>query len=170
MNVDAAARAVAGNRDFDALTLNGTLGQTDFRSNRFTHGLTVNGTWNLKSTGTATAMTFNGTQAIEGVGEIVLTDNVNNRIFGDGANVLSVDTDIVIRGSGGVGANATLDNTGAIVAEWASTTLNLQGNGVTNQGTLRAKGIAGLEISSGEFSTSGNVLVDAGSRLVRTGD
>ena len=66
------------------VTLDGDVRQANDDDVIVTGGLTNNGTWQLNSTGSATQATFNGSITLGGTGEIVMSDNVNNRIRSGG--------------------------------------------------------------------------------------
>jgi len=155
---------------FNTVTLNGTLTQINGADNNFTNGVTINGSWNLGSTNASTDMTFTGSQTIGGTGEIVLSNNGNNRIFSNG-NTITVDTNATIRGAGQIGLNQTsLINKGTITADQTNAlNIDTSGTGLNNQGTLNATGTGGINILTSAFTTSGNINIAAGSKINRTG-
>lgn len=91
--------------------------QNNGDKNTFISNLTINGLWSLNGANRKTNMTFNGTQTLGGTGELAMTDSTNNRLLGDGANTLTVDTALTIRGAGRIAKLADLVNNGSILAQ-----------------------------------------------------
>ncbi|MFN0164076.1 MAG: PEP-CTERM sorting domain-containing protein [Burkholderiales bacterium] len=101
------------------------------------------GTLTLASAGFFTDLRVNADASIGGNGTIALTNNGNNRIFGNAAGVrLTVGAGQTIAGAGQLGVNGLL--------------------AVTNQGTIAADGSAGLRLNfanaAGAFDNAGGVL------------
>ena len=169
INVAGTGTASASQTTFDGVTLNGDMQQNNFTSNTVTNGLTLNGAWNLNATSGTTDMNFQGTQSIGGVGEIVMSDSINNRISGD-LNALTVGSDITIHGAGKIGLNLTnIINNGDFQAQGSNAELRIQSSSFTNNGTLLAAGVGGMNITSSSFTTNGIVEVALGSQLTRAG-
>jgi len=170
INVVSTGIASADQTTFDGVTLNGDMQHGNSDSNAVTNGLTLNGAWNMNSTGGTTSLNFNGTQSIGGVGEIVMSDHVGNRILGN-SNELTVGVGTAIRGSGKVGINVgSINNGGSIRAQGVDEELQIQSNSLSNSGLLSAEGIKGMNITSVSFTTNGLVEVAPTSVLNRTGD
>ena len=171
INVAGSGTASASKSTFDGVTLNGDMQQSNL-SNTITNGLTLNGAWNLNATtgSSVTGLNFNGTQSIGGIGEIVMSDNSSNRIGGDGS-VLTTGVGTTIRGAGTVGFNiSNIQNNGFIRAQGIDQELLIRSSNLTNSGLLSAEGIKGLKITSGSFTTNGQVEIVPTSVLNRTGD
>ncbi len=170
INVAGTGTARASQTTFDGVTLNGDMQQDNSTFSTVTNGLTLNGAWNLNGTSGTTALTFNGPQSIGGIGEIVMSDSASNRIASN-SNALTIGTDTVVRGAGAVGFNVTtLVNDGQILAQGVANELLIRSNSLTNNGVLRAEGLKGLRITSGSFTTNGQVEIVPTSVLNRTGD
>ncbi len=147
---------------------------------RIRNGFVNDGTITMSSLGSSTDLGFIGTQTLSGTGEIVWTDNFQNRIRADGGaastDVLTIGSGQTIRGAGQIGANSGgIINQGTITADQANIAITLDG-GVAlfrNQGTIRATGAAGIDISgtADQFVQEAGGLVDvqAASRLDVTG-
>jgi hypothetical protein len=87
----------------------------------------------------------NGIQTVDGTGDIVMSDNDNNQIFGAGFNTVTVDAGVTIRGAGSVGLNADIHNSGGFVAEGATAQMLLRANTYVNDGEFCAVGAGVLE-------------------------
>jgi VCBS repeat-containing protein len=112
-----------------------------------------------------------GGATLDGDGEIVLSDNGANRIYGAASTDTLTNLDNTISGAGQLGVNQlTLinDTLGVIDATGASNQLFLQtsGDSITNDGLIEATGAAGLTIQSTSLSDSsgGELLVGNGSQ------
>jgi len=170
INVAGTGTASASQTTFDGVRLDGDMQQNNSDSNTVTNGLTLNGAWNLNATSGTTGLTFNGTQSIGGVGEIVMSDSANNRVAGNG-NTLTTGVGTTIRGAGKVGLNiSSIQNLGFIRAQGINNELLIQSNSLTNSGLLSAEGIKGLKITSGSFTNNGLVEIVPTSVLNRTGN
>ena len=148
------------------VTLDGDVRQANDDDTTVTGGLTNNGTWQLNSTGSATQATFNGSTTLGGTGEIVMSDNVNNRIRTGGT--LTQAAGHTIRGAG-----ALLNNTGGTIIADLLTALTIDPSGATgmiNEGTLRATNSGGINIVSGAFENRALVEIESTSSLTRTGN
>ena len=86
-------------------------------SHTIINDLTIDGRWFLSSTGSSTDMIFNGTQTLGGTGELIMSDNINNRLLGDNSSTLTVDADLTIRGAGKTLNLLDLINNGSILAQ-----------------------------------------------------
>lgn len=169
-NIAAGGTASAQSVNFTNATINGELQHNNSSTNNLFSGLTINGRWNMNSTGSSTNLIANGSQTITGNGEIVMSDNINNRIYSSANNTLTIDNGITVRGAGQIGLNQTqLVNKGTITADGSSAmTIQSSGTGFDNQGNLNASGSGAMNIS-GNFTNSGNVVIDNGSLINRSG-
>jgi hypothetical protein len=87
---------------------------------------------------------------LEGGGQITLTDNSQNVIFGGDPSAVLDNVDNTISGAGQLGnGQLTLRNEGVIEATGASAlVIDTGGNAIVNTGTLAAKGAGGLVVNS----------------------
>jgi hypothetical protein len=121
------------------------------------------GTIVLGSTGSETDLQILVESAtLQGGGQVLLSDNGNNVIFGGAANATLINIDNTISGAGQIGAGQmTLLNAGTIVADGANAlVIDTGSNVVNNSGTLGALGSGGLVVmgaldNSGELSAAG---------------
>lgn len=132
------------------------------------------GTIELNSSGSDSYIHLDdGTVTLTGGGVVQLSDNSNNWVYrGFGAGSL-VNVNNTIQGAGNIGWNGSstaINNQGTIVATGTNLLRVDAAGGITNSGSLRATGSGGMQITSGAFTTSGNVIVDATRTLSRTGD
>jgi hypothetical protein len=124
------------------------------------------GTIVLGSTGSETDLQILVESAtLQGGGQVLLSDDGNNVIFGGGANATLINIDNTISGAGQIGAGQmTLVNAGTIVADGThALVIDTGGNVVDNSGTLAATGSGGLEIAgavtnTGELSAAGGSI------------
>ncbi len=103
------------------------------------------GTINESSTGATTALRIIGNTTLQGAGKLVMSDNVNNQIFGTNASFQLVNVDNVISGAGQIGTSATMSlvnqTKGVINAnKTGSLTLRTDANIITNAGTIESTG------------------------------
>lgn len=127
----------------------------------------------LNSTGSNTDLRISGNTSFLGAGELVLSNNKNNRIFGlVASNRLTNGADHTIRGAGQIGANfMAITNDGFIVAdEEAGLTIDPSSQGFQNAGVVEVAKLGSLTIAAGPFETTGAVVVNSGRKLTRTGD
>ncbi|WP_433704552.1 Ig-like domain-containing protein [Paraburkholderia sacchari] len=126
------------------------------------------GTIALASTGHETdleVLVRNAT--LEGGGNVTLSDDSHNVIFGGTADATLINVDNTISGAGQIGAGQlSLDNGGTIVANGThSLLIDTGSNAVVNTGTLEATGAGGLEIN-GAVANSGNLWANGGNLTV----
>lgn len=155
------------------LTSGSDIVQVNAEDIRIRNGIINDGTWSLNSTGATTDIQFLGSQTVGGTGEIVMSDNLQNRIFlSSNADTLTVGADQTIRGAGRFLLNAgAAVNQGTIVADRAVNSIIIDaGTNFSNQGILRASGAAGFDIrGSSEFTQAGGLVdIQAGSRIDMT--
>lgn len=101
----------------------------------------------------AASLQINGYVSLSGGGDITLTDQAHNTIFGIGAGATLENIDNTIAGSGLLGdGNLTLLNGSAGTIDAAGTTYQLiidtGGNTFTNNGVLEATGAAGMLVQN----------------------
>jgi len=157
------------NLTLDAVTLQGTVNQANNYDARVVNGITNDATWNLNSSLSVTDITFSGNTTLGGTGQIVMSDSAYNRLLSN-ASTLTHLAGHTIRGAGRLLNNSGgMINQGTLIAEGArEMQIDPSGLGFINQGIMTAKGAGGFAIADGSgtsFSTSGDVLVEAGSRL-----
>ena len=115
---------VTSSSDLEGVTIDTgtTVDQGNGQSVDIRNGLTNDGTWNLNSTGGNTGLFFDGTQMLDGTGEIVMSDNADNAVRGRSeGDVLTHGADHTIRGAGHVlWGNGSMVNQGAIIADAAA--------------------------------------------------
>ncbi|MBP0595350.1 Ig-like domain repeat protein, partial [Paraburkholderia sp. LEh10] len=126
------------------------------------------GTIALASTGHETdleVLVRNAT--LEGGGNVTLSDDSHNVIFGGTAEAMLINVDNTISGAGQIGAGQlSLVNGGTIVANGThSLLIDTGSNAVVNTGTLEATGAGGLEIN-GAVANSGNLWANGGNLTV----
>tara|TARA_R110002110_G_scaffold411316_1_gene635572 strand:+ start:637 stop:4350 length:3714 start_codon:yes stop_codon:yes gene_type:complete len=155
------------------LTAGSDIVQINGEDLRIRDGMTNDGTWALNSTGSTTDIQFLGSQTLGGSGEIVMSDNIQNRIFAStNADVLTVGANQTIRGAGQILLNAGgVVNNGTVIADGAAASISIDaGTNFSNQGTMRASGAAGFDIRGGtEFTQAGGLVdIQSGSRIDMT--
>ena len=135
--------------------------------------ITNNGTWSLNSNGNFTDFRFADGATLAGTGELVLSDNINNRIPGiAGNNTLTHGADHTIRGAGQLLVNfGNMVNNGTIIADQANNALVVAPRtSFTNNGTLRATGAGGMVLQDGSFTnTNGSIEALTGSSVTISG-
>ena len=129
--------------------------------------ITNSGLMTLNSSGSISdlALTGGGTVTLSGTGTITMSNNVNNRIYGN-STALVIGANQLIQGAGQIGVNQTvITNNGTITAnQSAGLTLTPSSpTGFTNNGTIQTAGAGALTLSGGPFTnTSGSILLAAG--------
>ena len=136
-------------------------------------GGTINntGTIALDSTGSETDLEILVHSAtLQGGGNVTLSDNSQNVIYGGSADATLVNIDNTISGAGHLGnGQLTLVNSGTIVANGVNALdIDTGVNVVTNAGILEATGTGGL-IVHGDLANSGLLWANGGNITV-TGD
>lgn len=136
-----------------------------------TAGLTINGGIFLDSAGADTTLRISSSSfVVDGPGRLVLSDNPNNRVIGDGASAaVTLGRSFTVQGAGQLGAGLLgFTNQGSIIAD-RSTALVVQPSalGFANSGTLRAASGGALTLSNGTFTntSSGTIVAGAGSHI-----
>ncbi|MFV0934785.1 VCBS domain-containing protein, partial [Pseudomonas jessenii] len=165
--VDAAALSGANLLfDVDPVTTNtGTITIADGAIMPFGGSIHNSGTIELGSTGNETSLEilFRGA-TLTGGGQVLLSDNAQNVIFGGSADTVLTNADNTISGAGQLGAGQMmLVNSGLIHASGVNALVIDTGNSaVTNTGVLQASGSGGLVIES--------ALVNSGSLWANDGN
>ncbi|MEL6396947.1 MAG: hypothetical protein AAFQ71_13230 [Planctomycetota bacterium] len=134
-------------------------------------GLVNDAVWEVNSVDTSSGITdlsFVGSQALSGGGEIVFSDDPQNRILAQGV-VLTQATDHTIRGAGSLLANnGGIINNGSILAQGANALgIDPGVQGFVNNGTLRAEGPGGLNLFGGVYENLGDTIEVASGSVVR---
>ncbi len=172
-------RATADNANFlNGVSFNGTLDLASANAvERVTGGLTLNGRIDLNAN---SVLSFSGDQSLSGSGELVLggTGASNRALSLEGATVLTLGANIVVRGENGTlgqtylaGGTQAIVNNGRISANVSGGTLTLAPNaGTTNNGVLEAQSGGTLVLSSNVTGTpAGQIRAGAGSTVVQNG-
>ena len=162
----------------NGVTLNGSLDlATGTGIERVTGGLTLNGTVNINNN---SVLSFGGDQTLGGTGTIVLgnTGGSNRALSMDGNTVLTIGSNIVVRGENGTigqsylsGGTQSLINDGRISADVSGGSISLApSNGITNNGILEAKNGGTLVLNSNVAGTpGGSIVAGAGSTVLQNG-
>jgi hypothetical protein len=142
--------------DATQLTLVGTINNT--------------GTIQENSAGSTTDIRLgNHTVTLQGGGSLVMTNNSNNRIYGNSGAFQLVNANNTISGAGQLGTGQMrLNNSGSVVATGSNAlAINLGSeDGVNNaSGSFVAKGAGGLILQSGYFTNNGTIGADNASAV-----
>ena len=132
--------------------------------------ITLNAPLEVNSTGSVTDLKINGNFTLSGSENVVLSNSVNNRIYGVTAtDVLTLPTGRTIAGAGQIGVNLMgLANQGTIDANLSNPlTIDPSSAGVTNTGTLQASNNATLNLTGGTFTNTGGVIQALNGSLVQ---
>ena len=168
--VDAAALGAANFLfDVDPVTTNtGTITISDGAIMPFGGSLVNSGTIELVSTGSETDLEilFRGV-TLSGGGQVLLSDNAQNVIFGGSVDTVLTNADNTISGAGNLGGGQmTLVNAGLILADGANAlVIDTGSNAVTNSGVMEATGVGGLIVDSA-LVNSGNLWANNGDIVV----
>ncbi|MBV7570601.1 VCBS domain-containing protein [Pseudomonas sp. PDM27] len=151
--------------DVDPLTNNaGTLTIADGAIMPFGGSIHNSGTIELDSSGNETSLEilFRGA-TLTGGGQVLLSDNAQNVIFGGSADTVLTNADNTISGAGQLGAGQMmLVNSGLILASGVNAlVIDTGSSAVTNTGVLQASGSGGLVIESA-LVNSGNLWANDG--------
>ncbi len=110
-----------------------------------------------------------GGLTLTGGGLISLSDSPYNRIYGPSGTTPLDNVNDTISGAGQIGVGQlTLTNTGSIVATGTNSLVIDVASPFTNQGSLIASGIGGIQFVAGNLTNSGTVAVQSGSVLAVT--
>jgi hypothetical protein len=129
--------------------------------------ITNNGLIAEASTGGQTDFILDGNVTLTGNGTVQLSNSSNNRIYGNGSNSLTIDTNQTVAGAGQLGINNggfgfALDNKGTINANQAGGTLQVAPTQtVTNTGTMEASNGGTLHLL-GSFANTGGLILGTG--------
>ncbi|WP_223442315.1 VCBS domain-containing protein [Pseudomonas sp. BF-R-19] len=157
--------------DVDPITNNaGTLTIADGAIMPFGGSIHNSGTIELGSTGSSTNLEilFRGA-TLTGGGQVLLSDNAQNVIFGGSADTVLTNADNTISGAGQLGAGQMmLVNSGLILASGVNAlVIDTGSSAVTNTGVLQASGSGGLVIESALLNSGslwandGNITIHA---------
>ncbi|WP_421666795.1 VCBS domain-containing protein [Pseudomonas chlororaphis] len=143
--------------DTDPLTHNsGTLSIADGAIMPFGGGIHNSGTIELGSAGNETSLEilFRGA-TLTGGGQVLLSDNAQNVIFGGSADTVLTNVDNRISGAGQLGAGQMiLANAGLILASGLnSLVLDTGTHTITNSGVLESTGTGGMTVASAVENT-----------------
>ncbi len=160
------------------MTLNGTYLGTNNSTTNISGQFTNNGTVLINSTGNATWLRLGDGTTLTGGGQIVLSDNPNNAIFGILNNQLETVTNVdnTISGAGALGYSNRLEfinqkngviNANGLNALYIEPSPNAVlatplGGGFVNQGLLEATNSGGLYLYNGQFNNNGGTILAAG--------
>ena len=132
----------------------------------------------LSSTGNATDLHIADGTTLQGGGAVILSDNPNNRLFGNtnsgaetvtnlnntisGAGQLGVSNSIefINEGSGVVNANGT--NALVVSPTTNPTVVAANGGGFVNKGLMEATNTGGLVLNNGQFNNKGGTIAALG--------
>ena len=133
-------------------------------------GLIANsGTIALGSTGSGTSLQILVESVrLQGGGQVVLSDDAHNVIYGGAANATLINHDNTISGAGQLGGGQmTLVNEGTIVANGSNAlVIDTGSNTVLNSGTMEATGSGGLAVHSDLANTTGLLWANDGGLLL----
>ncbi len=157
--------------ELDRCEIIGTLNIPNSIDPRFVDTLDITGEVNLNSTGSVTILYCDneetGGLVIAGNGVINMSPDVDNRIQGWNSNeLLTIDLD-EIRGSGQIGVNSlSIINNTAITADQAAASMRIDPINLTNNGAIRARNGALLQLAAGTYdNTNGVVEAEADSLI-----
>ena len=110
----------------------------------------------LSSSSSTSSLIFEGSQAITGTGEVLLSGTRrNSQVYANSGQVLTIETGILVRGCGTVGAafaTGGIRNEGTIRADDPSEVLEIRGSDWTSVGRLEAT-------QGGELSLTGSFFL-----------
>ena len=102
---------------------------------------TNNGVITMQSVGNLTDLTINGVVSLNGTGSVQMSNNFQNRIYGNGSTLtLGAGQSILGSGQIGVGGSMALVNNGTVSATQSTALVINTTAGVTNNNVLRADG------------------------------
>jgi hypothetical protein len=167
--VSGAKLNVQGEVTFDSAVLNIDFDFGSSTKARVKNGLTVNGVLTLPGGLNLTQLNFEGTQTLDGVGTILMTDpNPNTTQIQQTSGTLTIGPWLTIRGSGRVGSSGfPLINEGTIISDVGGfSRITLAGSTVKNWGTLLAQGgrfipenienLGSIQLVNGQMELNGN--------------
>jgi VCBS repeat-containing protein len=110
-----------------------------------------------------------GGVTLSGGGSVVLSDNPNNRIYGNGNTLTNVDNTLSGAGQLGVGLLTLVNDAGGTIDANGTHALilNTGGNTVVNDGLIEATGAGGLTIASTTVDDSGGGTLYADNSPIR---
>jgi allophanate hydrolase subunit 2 len=171
--------ATSAGGTLDGLTLNADLDATAaFANLTVLDGLTLNGTASVgTANGTADAsLSFNGKQTLDGTGTIrfgsvalAANSNAQYTVYVNGGT-LTIGPKITITGGSGYIYGGTVVNKGTIDANGTGSSIVLQANPFTNQGTVAATNGGNLSVGNFTGGLGTVVLTGASSQLTLDGN
>ncbi|MBI3844935.1 MAG: hypothetical protein HY292_09885 [Planctomycetes bacterium] len=153
--------STAGVTTLTAVRLDCDLTTPPFCFINVTGGLTLNGSITITQN---SALQFNGTQTLGGSGEVIFT---SGSIFAPGGP-LTVDTGITIRGTPGAAFTFSGDGDvlrGTLLADQAGQSVQINGAGWSNQGTIVAANGGSLQLYGSNWTNTGSVSISGGGTL-----
>jgi hypothetical protein len=154
-------------------TGSGRIAILDGHQVTLTGPITLNAPLEVNGAFATTNLRINGNFTLSGSENVVLSNNLNNRIVGVSAtDVLTVSAGRTISGAGNIGADFMgLANLGTINGNVSTPlTIDPSAAGVTNTGTLRASGGGFLQLNGGTFdNTAGTIEALNGSVVYLNG-
>jgi fibronectin-binding autotransporter adhesin len=153
-----------------AMTLSGTLSIADAATLTIKGALTNNGTISSNSAGDATEIRLSANTTLSGGGQVTLSDNPANLMFGDAAADTLVNVNNTISGAGDIGDGQMIlknELAGVINAVGANAlVINLGNQALTNAGLLEGTGAGGLIIDAAIVdNTTGSIKANANSAI-----
>ena len=153
----------------NAITLVGNAQATDYGSITVLGTIDNTGTISLLSTNDATELIVGSpTVTLNGGGNVVLSDNSSNYIYGLAAGDTLVNFNNTISGAGQLGAGQLVlvnDGGGIIDASGSNALVLTTGNDVTNNGLIEATGTGGLTVQADAISNSAGTVLAANSAI-----
>ena len=164
-----------GNSTLNGVTITGnSLDIPNTKTVTVVGTLTNQGTIRLNSLGNNTTLQLNGDVILTGGGTITMSDFIQNRITGLAGTERLTNEDNLIQGAGQIGVNnMALTNRGTVTANQSSSlTIDPNGAGVTNPGTMQSDNGGTLIFSTGsiqnfEGATNGLIQSDASNLTVQ---
>ena len=149
--------SVEGGSTFADVTSSGLAVEANGQSGVITGTLTNNGTWSLNATNADTDLDCVDGATLSGLGTIVLSDSVNNRILTNNTVCTNATT---IHGAGQLLANTGgMLNQGTITADQMTPlTIQPNGKGFTNAALVQAQNGGTLVLFAGAFTNTNGVI------------
>jgi hypothetical protein len=131
----------ASSNTLNNVTINGNSTEENAAAVTVTGGaLANNGTYSLNSSGSFTDVIIAANTAFNGTGTFQLSNNVNNRIYANGSQTLTIGGGQTIQGAGEIGVGQTA---------------------IVNNGVIDANSSAGLTVSVSGITSTNNNLIEA---------
>ncbi len=151
-----------------AVTVAGSLTVADNTSFNIAGTINNTGTITLGSTADSTNLIIDSpTAELKGGGQVVLSDNVNNRIYASNSGFTLYNLNDTIAGAGQIGLGQTkIINAGTIDANQAASLTVNPGYVMTNTGLLEATAAGGLTLQGIIDNQGGTILASGGGDTV----